>query len=391
MVNPDAYITPSVLRWARETIGYSIDQVVAKLGRVRVTAETVGQWEAGEARPSYAQFQRLAEFYKRPTAIFYLSEPPEEEPLESNFRSLPVQYVRALPPKVRYLIRLARVRQLELAELLDGKRPPRLARLARLRHGDIRTVAKVAIATRRLLGISLAEQKGWPTADIAFERWRDRLTEHGLWVFKASFGSEASEYDGFFLPDRDYPVIYINNNKAKRRQIFTLWHEVGHFMLAKGGISFRDNHEQKLRGAYLKDEVYCNAFASEFLVPSADLDLDKMPEAKVVRALADQYKVSEEVILRKCLDYKFIDWDGYRRRISRTGLSDKVASRGGGGDYYRNQRACLGVRYLKLAFEQYHQEQISEAELAEYVGVKRSQLSRLEETIYQDARPASWH
>ena len=322
----------------------------------------------------------MADIYKRPTAIFFLSEPPAEETLQQKFRSLPDQYVKEMPPKIRFLARLAKVRQLELAELLNGRQPSKLVSLNRLRQGGIQNITKVAARARSLLGISLQEQKSWKSYDIAFEEWRDKLTLHGLWVFKASFGKECKNYDGFFLQDEKFPVIYINNNKSKRRQIFTLFHEVGHYILSKGGISFRDNLEQKLRGTYLQDEVYCNAFAGAFLVPDEDLGFSRMPSGMEIMNLAETYKVSEEVILRKCLNMKLISQDQYKQKTSKSNKDESARERGG-GDFYRNQKIYLGVRYMELAFDQFYQQQISEPALAEYLGVSESQLPSLEKTI----------
>ena len=84
-------VNPVMLRWARETGGFGIDDVVGKLKRKRITAETVASWEEkGATSPTYAQLERLAyEVYKRPLALFFFPEPPEEESPAESFRTLP--------------------------------------------------------------------------------------------------------------------------------------------------------------------------------------------------------------------------------------------------------------------------------------------------------------
>jgi len=53
-------VNPVMLRWARKTGGFDIDDVVGKLDRKRITSETVASWEKGAASPTYVQLERLA-------------------------------------------------------------------------------------------------------------------------------------------------------------------------------------------------------------------------------------------------------------------------------------------------------------------------------------------
>ena len=39
-------VNPDMLRWARKTGGFDIDDVVVKLKRKRITSETITSWEA---------------------------------------------------------------------------------------------------------------------------------------------------------------------------------------------------------------------------------------------------------------------------------------------------------------------------------------------------------
>ena len=79
-------VNPDMLRWARETAGLNVDDVVRKMKRKRVTAETVLSWENGEGSPSYPQLERIAyEIYKRPLALFFFPEPPQEETPKQSF------------------------------------------------------------------------------------------------------------------------------------------------------------------------------------------------------------------------------------------------------------------------------------------------------------------
>ena len=388
----EALITPQVLHWARKNAGFSIDDVVEKLDQKRVTSEVILNWETGEKKPTYTQFEKLAKYYKRPLALFFLPEPPEEETLEEKFRSLPNQYIHNLPPKIRFLTRKAKVRQLNLAELYDGQPPKELDQLKELkktsndtRHYDIKQLAR---GTRKLIDISSEDQAKWKNIDDALKNWRERLTNLGIWVFKDSFGEEAKKYDGFYLADEHFPAIYLNNNQSKSRQVFTLFHELGHFLLSKGGICFRDNLEQRLDGNFREEEIFCNAFASEFLVPDDELYLTQMLSDQDIEKYAKQYKVSREVILRKCKDKGFIDWREYDQKVEiwrdlyLTKTKKKDRSSGGGNPYF-TKKAYLGDRYFDLVFSKYYRQHISESQLADYLEIKIGSLPMLEAAVYQ--------
>lgn len=375
-----ADVTPGVLFWARESAGCSREEIVAKIKQKKVTVETLRAWETGEKKPSYPQFEKPAGYYKRPLALFFLPEPPREEPLERKFRSLPGSYIDRLSSGIRLIVRMARVRQLNLMELHDETPPPGLGRLTALRAGRARGIPRLARAARELLGVPLDVQKEWGGAEIALKRWRDALESLGLWVFKDPFKGEDA-YDGFYLADESFPVVYLNNGKSKARQIFTLFHELGHFLLSKGGICFRDDMERELEGSFNRDEVFCNAFAGEFLVPAADLELSRMPGDEEIRRHADAYKVSREVILRKCLDKGLIGWQGYNQR--KENRAENFKKRTGGGNPYLNRKAYLGTKYLELAFSKYYQKNISEFQLADYLGVKADGIPGMEAVMYQ--------
>ena len=62
-------INIDVLKWARDTLGLSLQDVAAKMKRKEKEIE---EWEAGTSSPTYPQLEKLAyDIYKRPIAIFF--------------------------------------------------------------------------------------------------------------------------------------------------------------------------------------------------------------------------------------------------------------------------------------------------------------------------------
>lgn len=87
MPRVDALITPSVMRWARESAKLSVEEAASKIGR---PIEDMTAWEEGTSRPTIPQARKTSEVYKRPFAVFYLPEPPKDFDTLRDFRSLPI-------------------------------------------------------------------------------------------------------------------------------------------------------------------------------------------------------------------------------------------------------------------------------------------------------------
>ena len=386
-----ANITPKVLLWARDTAGYSVDEIAAKLNRKRVSSATIEAWEAGKDKPTYAQLEKLAEYYKRPIAVFYFPTPPREENINIKFRSLPRDHSLSLSPRMRYLVRKALVKQIDLYDLHWDAVPEYIQTFRdKIPDSDLHNARAVAYRVRDIIGISLEKQFSWHDADDALQQWRSALENIGIWVFKDSFKDD--NYSGFCLDDTHFPVIYINNSMAKERQIFTLFHELAHLILRKSGVDFRRNIENELFDRYRVEEVFCNAFAGAFLVPDDSINIYREPDDTEIIDYAKRYNVSRQVILRKYLDRKLISKSFYDEKIGawkdnweNSGRVHKGSdeNKTGGGNYYATQKSYLGNKYMRLVYSQYYSQRIDQYQLADYLGVKIPSLATLEGFMHQ--------
>lgn len=78
-----AYITPKVLKWARESAKITLEVAASKVDK---TVEQLNEWEEGISYPTIKQAEKLAKSYKRPFALFFLPEIPNDfQPLQ-DFR-----------------------------------------------------------------------------------------------------------------------------------------------------------------------------------------------------------------------------------------------------------------------------------------------------------------
>ena len=77
-------INPVILKWARETSGYTID-IMAK--RLKKTKDEFQEYEKGTKQLTISQLNKLARYYRRPTVIFYMDKKPQDINLP-DFRSI---------------------------------------------------------------------------------------------------------------------------------------------------------------------------------------------------------------------------------------------------------------------------------------------------------------
>ncbi|APA86130.1 ImmA/IrrE family metallo-endopeptidase [Paraburkholderia sprentiae WSM5005] len=364
-------ITPAIVRWARERSGYSIED--AKRHFKKIAA-----WEAGEALPTYAQVEDMADRFKVPVAVFFFPKPPEVPPLEKSFRTLTAEDFAAIPRRVRFFLRQGQAMQLNLAELNDGKNPAPHLITRDLKVTPNTSLGKIAADVRKFLGVSVDQQAAWKNVDEALEKWREVFAaKAGIYAFKDAF--RAPNYFGFCLYDDEFPVIYINNSSAKSRQIFTLFHELGHLLFHTSGVDLLDDPFIKHLGdAEQKIEIICNGLAARVLVPD-DL-LDQMLKGMKIGRLAasqlgDHFNVSREVIYRKFLDRGLIAADEYVAAAKEWAAQmKKPEGAEPSGNYYNSQHAYLGQRYIDLAFTRYHQQRFDQRQLAEYLNMKPKSL-----------------
>ncbi|MFY9620528.1 MAG: XRE family transcriptional regulator [Pyrinomonadaceae bacterium] len=381
-------IQTSVLKWARESQGYSIDEVASRLKR---DPAEIAAWETGDESPTYVQLETLAyKIYKRPLAVFFLPEPPAEPEPEREFRTLPDYDLENLSADTRYQIRFAHSLQLSLIELLDGVNPaPRVIfRDIRLSLQD--NVQRSAESIRQYLRVDLETQLAWRSSDVALKAWRNAIEDAGVFVFKHAF--KEKQISGFCLLHLEFPIIYLNNSTTKTRQVFSLFHELAHLLFNINGISkFDPEYIRELHPPERRIEQFCNSLAAELLVPTTDFDQQVLGIARVdeaiVERLANRYSVSREVVLRRMLDKRLVSQQTYEEKAAQWSAQAERRD-ADGGNYYATQTSYLGEHYLKLVLGKHYQGKLTLEQVADYLGVKPKNVPRLEEFVFQGAAPA---
>lgn len=376
-------IEPKLLKWARKSMGMSPADLAFRLKK---SVQEVIDWEAGISSPTYIQLEQIAyDILKRPIAVFFLEEPPEEKSPKVEFRTLPEHDIANLHSDTFLHIRKAHFYQVCLSEIFGDASPikNRLIDEVVLRLGD--SPESAAKEIRANLGISIENQIQWGKEDIALKKWRQSVEARGIFVFKDTF--KEKEISGFCLQDNQFPVIYLNNSTTKTRQIFSLLHELAHLLFKVNGLSkFGSVYIDELGGVEGAIEVFCNKVASEVLIPSSDFikQIQGLPQNlealqdQVFSEIASRYGVSREAILRKALDQGRVSKSFYELKASKWN-SQKTS--GKGGDWYLSKNAYLSEKYSNKIVSLKLQNILTKEQASEFLGIKPKTYDGLESRI----------
>lgn len=306
-------INPDVLKWARKTAGLSIIQVEQRL---ELKKDLILEIESGRRKANKTLLRSLAQLYKRPFTVLLLPEPPSEDDIPTDYRTLPVQK-RTIGPDTAQSLREARRLQEALSDLAYDS--PDILPAFKFFPASIKDKpASIASQIRQAIEANVDEQRHWPNTVYAFRAWRGKLQKLGILVVVEDFPREEAR--GFSLWHTDLvPMIVVSRNEAQAAQIFTLFHELAHILLRSDAMCLKQETPTLLGTV----EAWCNKVAAATLVPGKELrnllihQGETNPKEWLLNelyAIASHFKVSRHVIAIRLEELGFAP-EGYYARI----------------------------------------------------------------------------
>lgn len=383
-----ALVEPAVLLWARETAGLT---PVAAARKVGLPDDRVAQWESGDVRPTVAQLRKLVPIYRRPLAVFFLAEPPEDFDTLRDFRR------QDLPARASWSVELhdeyrraheQREQALELSEIDDA--PPATTWHLTTVPDDVEETAAVLRST--VLGSSqLALPRGFASPYDHANTWINGLENSGVLVMatRGKPGISRSEMRAFSLYFDSLPVIVVNGADSIRGRLFSLLHEFAHIALHTAGLCDTVTDLQPTTPDR-RLEARCNAIAAAALMPRASvlahpdvLRRRNAPDSwdyETLRAAAAPFGASAEALLRRLLTLGQVSgrfYEKQREEFLAAYEDDEGRARSRGGDFYRTTARDLGKAYVRQVADAHRRRVIDSYTAASYLNVKVGQIERL--------------
>ena len=386
MPAPQAYITPSVLKWARQRRSLSVEQAAAK---VPTRPEQLASWEHGgsESKPTLRQAQKLAHILHVPFGYLFLSSPPTQTVLLPDLRTVADDQRNSFSPDFLDLLNDVLLKQQWIREFREAEGHQRLQFVGRftLRNSE----NNIASDMSGVLGIN----DGFREDAANWEDFLIRLIAHvenlGVLVLQSGIVKNdthrklsVDEFRGFVIKDELAPLVFINGNDSKAAKIFTLIHELAHIWIGQSGISNLDLGNRQL-STNQNIERFCNRVTAEILVPQSSFQREWQSNTRVSENLARLtriYRVSSLVILRRALDLEKLTWQKYLVHYQEE--KEKYQQRearveSSGGNFYATLGSRNSKQLIRAVLSQALEGRLLYRDAARLLNVKVEKLGRV--------------
>jgi len=126
----------------------------------------------------------------------------------------------------------------------------------------------------------------------------------------------------FVIKDKMAHIIYNKNERNRKRQRFTIAHELGHYVLHrnipliidKGNREITFKRDLSSTTGEIRREREANAFAASLLMPRdlVEKEILKVPkDADIITRLASRFNVSTQAMSFRLSNLEFIDYGLY--------------------------------------------------------------------------------
>lgn len=372
-------INSQVLRSTRESLKLDYEKV-SKLSKISVHG--LKEIESGR-KPNLKELSALAKVYNKSLASLLLYKSPQAKPLPKDRRTVKSEQLGLFDIKTIRVIEKARALGASYIRLKNEFNIP----IVRFSYSASFADNPNDVAKQLRKEWNLNKLKELSGADTAFEGFIEIIEKIGVSIFQLPLTKDNLR--GFSIIDEELPIIVIKRgSEPTTAKIFTLFHEVGHLLLNESGIcDVGLNNQQQI-------EKWCNAFASEILVPSNELLLNDIVAKYKSTGNKDWLKndlieigkeffVGPLVILRKLLDYNLTTKPFFQEKLKAWNKPSFGRPKEPKGRQIPKEIVKeKGKTFIGLAFNAYEQNKINLKELSDYLGAKLSYIPQIRQHLY---------
>jgi len=388
-----AYITAKVFKWARESAKITEEIAASK---VAVPIEKFKEWENGNDYPTIRQAQKLAKAYRRPFALFFLPDVPNDfQPLQ-DFRKAGSKELST--PSI-FIIREIQQKQAWIRDVNEENNENKVSFIGKYSIKD-----NPKIVAQDILNELNINPLNYSSNNPILE-WIDKAESNGVFISRTSYihprlKLDSNEIQGFAIADSYAPFVFINSDDWNAPQLFTLVHELAHLWISETGISNDIEPSIKNINEYNPIELFCNEVAANALIPIEfieNLDDKAFDHAKEVFKNAKSIGVSSFALLVRALNLNIISFSVYNnlkhqadieyneflKREENKKLKQKQKEKQGGPDYFllllnRNSRL-----FTQTVLDAFHGGAIEPSLASNLLNVQVNKFPKLEAQMYR--------
>jgi Zn-dependent peptidase ImmA (M78 family) len=377
--SPKVELNPAVLKWARESSGWKIEDIAGKL---KVPSKEYERWESSGRDIKINHLEALVKYYRRSLATFFLPNPPHEPKPPKDFRVLPGRRDK-FERRTLFAIRRAERLQSKAVDILGSLGEARTPKIGKANYEE--DPEAVSIRERGHFDITVQDQVSWRDESIALTTWRDAIERRNILVF--SLRMPLNDARGFSLSQNQPWAIVVNSSDASRARIFTLFHEYGHLLLHRPGVCVPQRNWEK-PSELGKTELWCNKFSAAFLLPKGALQqfvnqrstlTENLPD--VTAEISRRFKVSQEVVVRRLMTLKLITDRQFLEQLERLESLPKIKRKGG---FVSPAVASVGGRgklFTRLVLEGRERGILSYRDVADFLSIRLKHLDKVSSLV----------
>ena len=361
-----------------DTLNYYVEKAHIPINELRASVKNIDLFLSGEKQPTFNQISNIAKKLNIPTGLLLLDKSIEIKSGRLEFRTLNSSYLDEMSEELRDTIIEMESKQAFLREYIESP----LDFIGSCSIDD--DVLFVASKIRTKLQIDKEFQANILKTNM-LKFLKEKINNIGVFVFFNGIVGEnthrsldLAEFRGFVLTDDKAPIIFINQkDETINGKVFTLIHELVHLFVGTDEILTEVDV-----GDYTFDptEAFVNKVTAELLVPkdiffnAANL-IKNSNNSNIISTLAEKFKVSEFVIVRRLYDLKFIDHKSYDIKTKelaekfKSFQQNKLKPSSSGGDYYNNLRFRIDRRFFSYVQNALQQNRISYTDAFRIIGV----------------------
>jgi len=344
---------------APDVLGWALERATDREG-IEAAFPKIDEWLSGDRHPTMRQLEQFASRTGVPFGYLLLDSPPALKLPVPDFREgYDGERLGEPSPELLAVIHQSIRRQ---DWYRDYARDNDLPAVEVVRAGERMGAAEAAADMRARLGYEVHQRRGnWNAQRKYLLNAFEGLG--GLTVVTSMVGNnthrplDPEEFRGFSLIDDLAPLVFVNARQTLNGQIFTLAHEFAHVWRGVGGVSLEDPEWEPQNDV----EQWCNAAASEFLVPRGDLierfaSLDHLQLTDQLERLASDYRCGTLVVLQAVRRAGLRHFDDFsavynaeRERLK--ALAEDQESGGGGGQFLYSQPYRIGERLSRALID----------------------------------------
>jgi Zn-dependent peptidase ImmA (M78 family)/DNA-binding XRE family transcriptional regulator len=387
-----AYVNADVLSWARVSARISLEDAAAKIS---ISVERLTEWESGDSQPTIRQAEKLAKMYRRPFALLFLPEIPDDfQPLQ-DFRR---RGSEPLGTASTFIIREMQQKQAWLSDEFKANGEQQNGFIGRFSLND--DPAKVA---RDILSTIQIDPEHY-VGTSPLRHWIDKAEAAGIFVSRTSFihsrmKLDCEEFQGFAISDPFAPFVFLNSDDWDSPLLFTLVHELAHLWIGESGISNLPEQDIDSFSGFSSVELFCNEVAANALMPvklMQTFSLSIFSSAKEVFRNIRGLGVSTYAFLVRAYKLKIINLDTYRnlkiqadrefvafrKREEAKKTLQRASETSGGPSYYLLQVNKNGRLFTQIVLDAYKGGIIEPTQASLLLNVKVNNFQGLEAQLY---------